>query len=111
MVTCYVSAMQIIARRTLVLFWQRHPPAEGPLKAWFAFVSKARWNGPADVKQTLGTTVDFVSDNRVIFDTGGNKYRLVAHISYKFGRVLVKFVGTHAEYDRIDPGTVSWRRK
>ena len=102
--------MQVIARRTLVQFWQRHPPAEGPLKAWFAVVSRARWAGPADVKRAFGAIVDFVSDNRVIFDIGGNKYRLVAHISYKFGRVLVKFVATHSEYDRIDPGTVTWRR-
>jgi hypothetical protein len=50
-------------------------------------------------------------DNRVIFDLGGNKYRLIVHISFAFGRVLVKFIGTHAEYDRIDPETVSWRRK
>ena len=108
--TCYLTIVQVIARRTLVQFWQRHAPAEGPLKAWFAVVSKADWAGPAEVKRAFGATVDFVSDNRVIFDIGGNKYRLVAHISYRFGRVLVKFVGTHSEYDRIDPETVSWRK-
>jgi mRNA interferase HigB len=110
LVTCYIVAMQVIARRTLVQFWQRHPRAEGPLKAWFAVVSKARWARPVEVKRVFGATVDFVSDDRAIFDIGGNKYRLAAHISYKFGRVLVKFVGTHSEYDHIDPGTVSWRR-
>ena len=57
-----------------------------------------------------GNTVDFVGDNRVIFDLGGNKYRLVVHVSF-LGRVLVKFIGTHSEYDRIDPETVSWRKK
>jgi len=101
--------MQVIARRTLREFWQRHPQAERPLRAWFAVAGKARWSGPADVKRQFGTTVDFVSDNRVIFDLGGNKYRLIVHVSYTFGRVLVKFVGTHAEYDRIDPQTVTWR--
>jgi mRNA interferase HigB len=55
--------------------------------------------------------VDFVGDNRVIFDLGGNKYRLVVHVSFAFGRVLVKFIGTHAAYDRIDPETTSWRKK
>jgi mRNA interferase HigB len=50
--------------------------------------------------------VDFIADNRVIFNIGGNNYRLVAHVSYTYGRLLVKFVGTHAEYDRINPEVV-----
>lgn len=74
-------------------------------------MGRARWNGPADVKRQFGTTVDFVGDNRLVFDVGGNKYRLVVRVSYKFRRVLIKFVGTHAEYDRIDPEIVSWRKK
>jgi mRNA interferase HigB len=103
--------MQVIARRTLKEFWERHHQAEGPSRAWFAVVSKARWTGPADVKRQFGTTVDFVGDSRVIFDLGGSKYRLIAHVSYEFGRVLIKFIGTHAEYDRVDPEMVSWRRE
>ncbi|QWG13147.1 type II toxin-antitoxin system HigB family toxin [Bradyrhizobium sediminis] len=58
-----------------------------------------------------GDSVDFVGDNRVIFDLGGNKYRLVVHVASSFGRLLVKFIGTHAEYDRIDPEIVSWRKR
>jgi mRNA interferase HigB len=103
--------MQVIARRTLREFWARHRHAEGPIRAWLAVVGKARWSSSNDIKRQFGTTVDFVSDNRVIFDIGGNKYRLIVHVSYLYGRVLVKFVGTHAEYDRVDPETVSWRRK
>jgi mRNA interferase HigB len=98
--------MQVIAKRTLRLFWRRHPQAEGPLRAWHAAVSRATWNGPADVKAAFGPTVDFVADNRIIFDVGGNKYRLVVHVAYRFKRVLIKFVGTHKAYDRIDPGSV-----
>jgi mRNA interferase HigB len=79
--------------------------------SWVSNLSKARWRNPNDIKRQFGITVDFVGDNRVIFDLGGNKYRLIVHVSYRFGRVLVKFVGTHTEYDRIDPETVSWRRK
>ena len=95
--------MQVIARRTLKLFWERYPQAGGPLRAWFSVVSKARWQGPADVKRQFGSTVDFVADNRLIFDIGGNKYRLIVRVSYRFGRVMIKFVGTHKEYDNIDP--------
>lgn len=98
--------MQIIARRTLRLFWEKQPRAEKPLKAWFAMVEAATWRGPADVKTQFGATVDFVGDNRIIFDIGGNKYRLVVHVAYPFNRVLIKFLGTHAEYDKIDPEKV-----
>lgn len=103
--------MQVIARRTLKEFWARHPRSEGPIRAWLAVASVAHWANPAEIKRQFGNTVDFVGDNRAIFDLGGNKYRLVVHVSFAFGRVLVKFIGTHAEYDRIDPETVSWRRR
>jgi mRNA interferase HigB len=98
--------MQIIAKRTLRQFWERHPRAKRPLSAWYSLVDKASWNGPKEVKAMFGNTVDFVGDNRLIFDIGGNKYRLVVHAAYSYKRVLIKFVGTHQEYDRIDPETV-----
>ncbi|SMH54617.1 type II toxin-antitoxin system HigB family toxin [Azospirillum agricola] len=98
--------MQIIARRSLKQFWDRHPQAEAPLEAWYAQVKSAAWQSPADIKREFGRTVDFVGDNRVIFDIGGNKYRLIVHVAYRFKRVLVKFVGTHKDYDSIDPETV-----
>ena len=65
---------------------------------------QASWNGPTDVKLQSGATVDFVADNRLIFDIGGNKYRVIVHVAYGFKRVLIKFVGTHAEYNRIRSG-------
>ena len=98
--------MQVIARRTLKEFWARNPHAEGPIRAWLTIAAKSHWASPADVKRQFGSTVDFVGDNRIIFDLGGNKFRLVVHISFTFGRVLVKFIGTHAEYYRIDAATV-----
>ncbi len=98
--------VQVIAKRTLRLFWERHSRAESSLCAWHMVVSRSQWSGPADVKAEFGATVDFVGDNRLIFDIGGNRYRLIVHASYTYKRVLVKFVGTHAEYDRINPETV-----
>ncbi len=98
--------MQIIARKTLKDFWTKHPPAEKPLSVWFARVSRADWAGPDEVKMMFGNSVDFVVDNRIIFDIAGNKYRLVVHVAYPFRRVLIKFVGTHKDYDRINPETV-----
>ena len=100
------DGMQIIAKRTLIRFWEKHPQAERPLRAWYGLVDKALWAGPADVKAMFGTTVDFVADNRLVFDVGGNKFRLVVHVAYAYRRVLIKFVGTHGQYDRIDVETV-----
>jgi mRNA interferase HigB len=97
--------MQIIAKRALRLFWETNPQAETPLRAWYGLVSGAAWAGPADIRAMFRTT-DFVGDNRVIFNIGGNKYRLIVHVAYGYARVLIKFVGTHAEYDKINPETV-----
>ena|SRR5437660_9224376 len=99
--------MQVVACRTLREFWERHPQAEPPMRVWFALASKARWSGPNDIKAEFGTTVDFLHDNRVVFEVGGNKFRLLVHVSYEFKRVLVKVIGTHADYDRINPETVT----
>lgn len=98
--------VQIIAKRTLRVFWDGHPQARTPLQSWFAVVSKSAWNGPADVKEEFGAMVDFMADNQVIFDISGNKYRLVVRVAYSHKRVLIKFVGTHADCDKIDARTV-----
>ena len=98
--------MQIIAKRTLRQFWEKYPQAEAPLRAWFSLVEGADWTGPASVKSGFGASVDFLADNRIVFDIAGNKYRLVVRVSYQYKRVMIKFVGTHADYDRIDATTV-----
>lgn len=98
--------MQVIARRTLREFWQREPRSEVPLQTWYAIAAKANWTGPADIKALFGATVDFVGDSRMIFDIGGNKYRLIVHFAYAYQRALIKFVGTHKEYDKINAETV-----
>ncbi|MEH2513587.1 mRNA interferase HigB [Nitrobacteraceae bacterium AZCC 1564] len=99
-------ATNVIAKKTLQAFWTKYPHAETPLGTWYQIVSKGTWSGPADVKAAFGANVDFVGDNRVIFDIGGNKYRLIVHFAYEFKTALVKFVGTHKEYDAINPETV-----
>ncbi len=98
--------MQVIAKRTLREFLSRHPAAETPLKLWYARAARARWVRPADLRAQFGATIDFVTGNRTIFDVGGNKYRLVVKIDYGVGLVLIRFVGVHAAYDRIDAATI-----
>lgn len=96
----------VIARKKLKAFWEQYQHAEIPLSTWYQIVSKGSWSSPADVKVAFGNNVDFVGDNRAIFDIGGNKYRLVVHFAYEYKTALIKFVGTHAEYDKIDAKTV-----
>jgi mRNA interferase HigB len=99
-------ATNVIARKALRAFWKQHPQAETPLSTWYHIVSKGDWDSPTDLKKAFGINVDFLGDNRVVFDIGGNKYRLVVRFAYKFKSALIKFVGTHDEYDRIDAETV-----
>jgi mRNA interferase HigB len=99
-------AINVISRKTLKIFSERYPQAAKPLSTWYQIVSKGDWSGPADLKSAFGANVDFVRDNRAIFDIGGNKYRLVVHFSYKYKTALIKFVGTHEEYDGTNAETV-----
>ena len=91
--------MRVLSRGTLRDFWRKHPDAEGPLKAWFAEVTKAAWKTMIDIKRRYATA-SMVDNERVIFNVGGNKYRLIAVIDYQGHKVFVRFVLTHEEYDR-----------
>lgn len=94
--------MRVISRKTLKKFWTKHPQAENSLKAWFAEGEKALWNTPQDIKNHY-RSADFLKDNKVVFNISGNKYRLIVQINYNFKIVYIKFVGTHKEYDKINP--------
>ena len=83
-----------------------HPQSQVLLQTWYDQVAKAQWKTPADAKVQFGNKVDFVADNRIVFDIGGNKDRLVVHVFYPYKTVRIKFIGTHAEYDRINAVTI-----
>jgi mRNA interferase HigB len=99
--------MRIIAVGTLRDFWSRPGcgDAEEPLKAWVSVVKAADWSRPTDVKQMF-RSADILQGGRVIFDIGGNKYRLVAAVHYRGKRVYIRFIGTHSEYDKINAETI-----
>ena len=101
----YAGRVRVIARRTLREFWERHPDAEGPLRAWFHDAEQAVWRGPADVKRAYANA-SVVSAQRIVFNIGGNKYRLIVAVNYAYRVCYVRFVGTHREYDRVDAKTV-----
>ena len=97
--------MRVIAKRTLRAFWEKHGRAEQPLRSWHAIAAKADWSSPSDVKAAY-RRASLVGGDRVVFDIGGNRHRLVARLDYEHRIVFVRFVGTHAEYDRIDASRV-----
>lgn len=69
--------------------------------AWYRQVKQADWGSPADVKRDVGSA-SILKDGRVVFNIGGNKYRMVVWINYPYRVVYVCFVGTQREYDAID---------
>lgn len=100
--------MRIIAKRTIRQFWESHPrgrDAKTPLQVWYSTVEDADWASPADVKASYGDA-SILKDSRVVFNIGGNKFRLVVWINYPYRVVYIRFVGTHDEYDHIDAETI-----
>ena len=99
------GGMRVIAVRTLREFWEQHADAEQALKAWYAEATTSLWSEPADIKARY-PSVDVLPGNRVVFNIKGNHYRLIVKIHYNRAIVYIRFVGTHAEYDKIDATTV-----
>ena len=95
--------MRIISRRTLRVFWEKpqYADAEQSLKAWFREASNADWQNPSAIKASF-RSASIVGNNRVVFNICGNKYRLVVRVNHQYRVMYVRFIGTHAQYDRID---------
>src|ERR1700730_6619386 len=98
--------MHIITRRKLVDFWTGKPPdVERALSAWFSIAKAANWTTPATVLRS-DPKASIIPGNRVVFDILGGRFRLVVAIHYNTGAVFIRFVGTHAAYDKINAATV-----
>jgi mRNA interferase HigB len=93
--------MRIVSKDVLQSFWKRFPQAEGPLLAWYREVEKEDWDQPARVKEKY-RSASIIKGSRVVFNIKGNTFRLVVKINYPYGIVEIRFVGTHAEYDKIN---------
>lgn len=99
--------MRVIAKRTLREHWEKpsREDSKEPLEAWYAEAKAAHWKNFGDIKQT-SASASSVANNRVVFNIGGNKYRLIVMVNYPAGIVFVRFVGTHEEYDQINASTI-----
>lgn len=97
--------MVVISKTTLNLFGKNHPDVADALNDWYHVVKAADWKSLADIKLTFNS-VDYVANNRYVFNSRGNRYRLVAMIFFSVRTVYIKFIGTHADYDKIDVATI-----
>jgi mRNA interferase HigB len=98
--------MRVIARNVLVAFWTRHPETKVPLERWHRITRAASWTSSDDV-QAAAPKAKVLNRERVRFEVAGGNYRLVVAFDFRRQIAFVKFIGTHAEYDRIDALTVS----
>lgn len=99
--------MRIFSKKTLVQFYEIHATAEGSLKAWFSEVDQADWQKPGDVIAHF-PTANIITGKRVVFNIKGNSYRLVADVEYSKKFVFIVWIGTHADYDKIDVKTIRY---
>ena len=93
--------MRIISKKVLREFWEKHADSEQQLKSWFQETNGVEWKNTKQIKKEY-PSASFLADNRVVFNIKGNKYRLIVKINYDYSMVWVRFIGTHAEYDKID---------
>ena len=98
--------MNVIARKHLVAFWFKHPETEQALRAWLTTTKGARWSSMDAIVRTYSKASP-VDAERCVFDICGGIYRLVVAFKFSGGTAFIKFIGTHAAYDRIDAATIS----
>lgn len=97
--------MRIIAKGTLREFWLKHADSEQALKAWYQETNKGVWNHPNDIKAEY-PSASILANNRIVFNIKGKRYRLIVKINYPYQMVWIRFIGTHAEYDKIDATSI-----
>ena len=97
--------MRIIAKATLRDFWLKHADSEQVLKAWYQEASNSTRHHPNDIKADY-PSASILADNRIVFNVKGNRYRLIVKINYPYQIVWIRFIGTHADYDKIDATSI-----
>ena len=98
--------MRILARQTLISFASDHPETKSPIERWLSIAKSASWNATAEVQATF-PKAKVLNAERVRFEIAGGNYRMIVAFDFHRQIAFIKFVGTHAEYDRIDALTVS----
>ena len=98
--------MRLIAKKTIVNFYTVHATAKGSLEAFAGEVKAANWEKPSDVIAAY-PGADVITGKRFVFNIKGNSYRLVADIEFRLKQMYIVWIGTHAEYNKVDVKTIS----
>jgi mRNA interferase HigB len=98
--------MRIIARSTLARYWGVHPETEASLQHWLTIAEAANWTKGADVMASF-PKASVINAERVRFEIHGGDYRLIVSFKYEAAIAFIKFIGTHAEYDRVNAASIS----
>jgi mRNA interferase HigB len=96
---------RIFAKSTLKLFWEKHPDTEQYLKTWYDTAINSDWRTPSEVKNTYANA-SILKDSRIVFNIKGNSYRLVAKFNYEKQWIFIRFIGSQADYEKIDANKV-----
>ncbi len=93
--------MRVIAKKILREFWIKHKDTEQQLQFWHQETSVSSWKNPNEIKRDF-PSASILGDNRVVFNIRGNAYRLIVKINYRYQMIWIRFIGTHAQYDKVD---------
>lgn len=93
--------MRVITKRKLIEYYTIHPEAKSALEAWYDFATQKNWADFNELKAAWSNSVDYVGNNRFVFNIKGNNFRLIVIILFTPALIYIRFVGTHAEYDKI----------
>ena len=96
---------RIFAKSTLREYWEKHADSEQYLKTWYDTAKSSDWKTPNDVKNTYANA-SVLKNERIVFNIKGNSYRLVAKFNFEKQWIFIRFIGTHAEYDKIDANSI-----
>lgn len=96
---------RIFAKSTLRKYWEEYPDTEQYLKTWYDTAMNSDWKTPIDVKQTYANA-SILKSGRIVYNIKGNSYRLIVKFNFEKQWAFIRFIGTHAEYDRVDANTI-----
>ena len=97
--------MRVVAKKILRVFWEKNSDCEQQLKSWYLEADNGTWKNWNELKNDY-PSASILNDNRVCFNIKGNNYRLIANINFHYQMIWIRFIGTHAEYDKIDANKI-----